>query len=132
MENLIEESEASTVVIDSITRLNHGRLEESKTAEEILQKLREMSYRQGITLICIHHTPKMNGRPLTMDSIKGSSVFAQESDFAIGVNKANNGQRYLKNVFFRYAPDDFETVTTMSINSNIWLENCLKQMRMTD
>lgn len=123
LEDLIEKSEAKTAIIDSITRLNHGRLEESKTAEEILGRLREICYRQSVTLICIHHTPKMNGNPITMDSIKGSAVFAQESDFAIGVNRANNGQRYLKNVFFRYAPDDFETVTTMSINENIWLEH---------
>ena len=122
LENLIEKSEAKTVFIDSVTRLNHGRLEESKTAEEILGRLRELSYRQGVTLICIHHTPKMNGKSLEMDSIKGSAVFAQESDFAIGVNKARNGQRYLKNVFFRYAPDDFETVKTMAIDSNIWLQ----------
>lgn len=123
LEDLIEKSEATTVIIDSITRLNHGRLEESKTAEEILSRLREICYRRGVTLICIHHTPKMNGSPLTMDSIKGSVVFSQESDFAIGVNRAPNGQRYLKNVFFRYAPDNFETVTTMSINNNIWFEH---------
>lgn len=122
LEGLIEKSKAKTVFIDSITRLNHGRLEESKTAEEILSKLREMSYRQGVTLICIHHTPKMNGKPLTIDSIKGSAVFAQESDFAIGVNKTPNGKRYIKNVFFRYAPDDFENVKSMVINENIWLE----------
>lgn len=122
LENLIQESEAETVIIDSITRLNHGRIEESKTAEEILSRLREICYRNGVTLICIHHTPKMNGKPLTMDSIKGSAVFAQEADFAIGVNRAPNGQRYLKNVFFRYAADDFDTVKSMSIDDSTWMQ----------
>ncbi len=122
LEGLIEQSEAEVVFIDSITRLNHGRLEDSKTAEEILSRLREMCYRQAVTLVCIHHTPKMNGKPLTMDSIKGSAVFAQESDFAIGVNKTNFGNRYLKNVFFRYAPDDDDQVKEMIIDENIWLQ----------
>lgn len=117
----IEKSEAEVVFIDSITRLNHGKMEDSKTAEEILSKLREICYTQSITLICIHHTPKMNGRMLTMDCIKGSSVFAQESDFAIGVNKSPTGMRYVKNVFYRYAPDDDETVKEFFIDDDIWL-----------
>lgn len=122
LENLVDVSKADVVIIDSITRLNHGRLEDSKTAEEILSKLREICYSKSITLICIHHTPKMNGNILTMDSIKGSTVFAQESDFAIGVNKSPVGRRYIKNVFFRYAPDDDDTVREFIIDDAIWIQ----------
>jgi len=106
LEETIKESNAKVVFIDSITRMNHGNLEDSKTAQEIMQKLRDICYRQQITLICIHHTPKMHNKPINMDSIKGSAVFAQESDFAIGINKVINGRRYVKNVFFRYASED--------------------------
>ncbi|MRX64379.1 AAA family ATPase [Maribacter luteus] len=115
---LVEETKAKFVVIDSITRLNHGKLEDSDTAESILQNLRKICYGNSITLICIHHTPKMYGKPLDMDSIKGSSVFAQESDFAIGINNTKFKARYVKEVFFRYAADDSEEVREIIIDKN--------------
>ena len=115
LKKLIEESQAEIVFIDSITRMNPGKIENSETAEFIMQTLRGISYELGITLICIHHTPKMYDAPITMDKIKGSSVFAQESDFAFGVNRTTLGHRYLKEIFFRYAPDDFENVQEFKI-----------------
>ena len=117
----IKNSGADVVFIDSITRMNHGKLEDGKTAEEIMSKLRNMSQELDITLFAIHHTPKLHGNPITMDSIKGSSVFAQESDFAIGISRTEKKHRYMKNVFFRYANDDDEFVKEFEINSNSWL-----------
>lgn len=124
--NTIKASEAEVVIIDSITRMNHGNLEDSKTAEEIMQKLRDIAYELKITLICIHHTPKMLDLPITMDKIKGSAVFAQESDFAIGINRTSKSFRYQKDVFFRYASDDTETVREFKIDEStriIHIEN---------
>jgi len=114
------ESQAEIVFIDSITRLNHGKLEDSDTAETIMQNLREICYNNGITLLCIHHTPKMKNKEITMDCIKGSAVFSQESDFAIGINRTTKGNRYLKSVFYRYAPDDIETVSEFNLNESTW------------
>lgn len=119
---LVADSEASIVFIDSITRMNHGALEDSKTAEEIMQRLRSICYESGVTLVCIHHTPKMYDKPIVMDSIKGSSVFAQESDFALGVNRSTKGHRYLKDIFFRYADDNIEKVKEFEIDENVWLQ----------
>ena len=113
---MIKESGAKFVVIDSITRLNYGKLEDSDVAESILQNLRAVCYDNGITLICIHHTHKMYGKPLDMDSIRGSSVFAQESDFAIGINNTALKVRYVKNVFFRYAADSGDDVKEIRID----------------
>lgn len=121
LEMLIKESEAEVVFIDSITRMNPGKLENSDTVELITRKLRSICYDNMITLVCIHHTPKMYDSQITIDKIKGSSVFAQEADFAIGINKTSKGYRYLKNVFFRYAPDDDTYVKEFDINANIWL-----------
>lgn len=118
LNKLVKESNATFIVIDSITRLNHGKLEDSETAESILQNLRDICYNNGVTLVCIHHTPKMYGKPLDMDSIKGSSVFAQESDFAIGINITSLKERYIKNVFFRYAADSSDEVTEINIDNN--------------
>lgn len=124
-ENLIEAinvSEAEVVFIDSITRMNHGKMEDSAVAEQIMLKLRNISQELNITLFAIHHTPKLHGRAITMDCIKGSAVFAQESDFAIGINRTEKKYRYMKNVFFRYANDDDEFVKEFRINDNAWLE----------
>lgn len=117
----IANSGAEVVFIDSITRMNHGKLEDGKTAEEIMSKLRNISQELDISLFAIHHTPKLRGNPITMDSIKGSSVFAQESDFAIGINRTDKKHRYMKNIFFRYANDDDEFVKEFEINDNAWL-----------
>lgn len=121
LESMIIESKAEVVFIDSITRMNPGKLENSADAEKVMQKLRDICHNIGVTLICIHHTPKMGDNVISMDSIKGSSVFAQESDFAIAVTQTPRKIRYVKNVFFRYAPDDDELVKEFSIDSSTWL-----------
>jgi len=122
IKNCIVASGATTVFIDSITRMNPGQLESSKDAEFLMQKLRGITYELGISMVCIHHTPKMYDSAITMDKIKGSSVFAQESDFAIGINRTSKNFRYFKNVFFRYKSDDFENVHEFQIDNNLWLE----------
>lgn len=122
LKQTIKESGAEIVFIDSITRMNHGKLEDSRTAEEIMQSLRTLSQDLKITLFAIHHTPKLHESPITMDSIKGSSVFAQESDFAIGIRRTDHKHRYFKNVYYRDANDDDEFVKEFEINPNVWLE----------
>lgn len=122
LNDLIAGSNAEIIFIDSITRMNHGKLEDGKTAEEIMSRLRSISQNLNVTIFAIHHTPKLYGSPITMDSIKGSAVFAQESDFAIGINRTDAKFRYIKNVFFRYENDDDEFVKEFSITRDAWLE----------
>lgn len=122
LEEIIKEAEADVVFIDSITRMNHGHLEDSSTAEKIMMRLRNISQSLNITLFAIHHTPKMFGKPICMDSIKGSSTFAQEADFAIGINRTEKKYRYMKNVFFRYASDDDEFVKEFTTPDSTWLD----------
>ena len=64
----------------------------------------------------------MFGKPISIDSIKGSSTFAQEADFAIGINRTDKNYRYMKNVFFRYASDDDEFVREFVTPESTWLE----------
>lgn len=119
LSNTIKESEAKVVFIDSITRLNHGKIEDSKTAEEICLKLRNLTQDLGITLIVIHHTPKLNDAEISMDKIKGSSVFSQETEFAIGINRNLRNTRYMKNVYFRYADDSDDSWQEFSFDENL-------------
>jgi adenosyl cobinamide kinase/adenosyl cobinamide phosphate guanylyltransferase len=118
----IAKSGAEVVFIDSITRLTLDKLEEGKVAGKIMSSLRTISQDLNITLFAIHHTPKLHGSPIVMDSIKGSGVFAQESDFAIGINRTDKKHRYMKNVFFRYASDDDEFVKEFKITDDAWLD----------
>jgi len=117
----IESSGAEIVFIDSITRLTLEKLEDGKVAGKIMSSLRTISQDLNITIFAIHHTPKLHGSQINMDSIKGSAVFAQESDFAIGINRTDKKHRYMKNVFFRYASDDDEFVKEFVIESDAWL-----------
>lgn len=115
----IQESGANTVFIDSITRMNHGKIEDSKTAEEICLKLRNISQDLNISLFVIHHTPKLGDEDISMDKIKGSSVFSQESDFAIGINRTSGNKRYMKNIFFRYADDSDDSHHEFEFDDNL-------------
>lgn len=118
----IIKSKAEVVFIDSLGRLQNGKIEESSNAQVIALKLRELANSLKITLIVIHHTPKQNGRALTIDSLAGSRILGQEADFLIGVNKSPSGVRYMKEIASRYKPENDEYVSVFSINDHTWLE----------
>lgn len=106
------------VIIDSITRLNTKKLEDSSNAEYITRNLRSIAYQTKVTLICIHHTHKLRDSNLVMDSIKGSSTFAQEADFAIGIARSSKGHRYFKDILSRYAGIDDQIAHEFEIDSS--------------
>jgi archaellum biogenesis ATPase FlaH len=118
--DVIAESGASVVILDSVTRMSEN-IEESANAQVFTRKLRALSQKTGTTLIAIHHTTKMYGQAISIDNIAGSRVIAQELDFMIGINRTMDGKCYLKNVAFRYAPCDSDLVTTFTIDDTCWL-----------
>jgi len=117
---LIVESEADVVFIDSLTRMCYGEIERSDIARDISLTLKNIAYNNKITMVVIHHPPKLNGKMLTMDSLAGSHVIAQEADFLIGMNKIN-GVRYIKEVACRYKREEDDLVQTFEINDNLWV-----------
>lgn len=108
------------VILDSVTHMCEG-IEDSSTAQAFTKKLRELSRITNTTILAIHHTHKMFGRPLTIDNIAGSRVVGQELDFMIGINRTLDGKRYIKDVAFRYSANDKDTVTTFTIDDDCWL-----------
>lgn len=106
----IRQSEAKVVIIDSLTRLYDGAIEESRIAKPVCMKLRKLKDELKITLIIIHHTLKIGEKAITLDSLAGSRVIAQEADFLIGVNRVLNEDRYVKDVAYRYAQEADEAV----------------------
>jgi RecA-family ATPase len=119
--NIIKESKSEIVFVDSLTRLA-SNIEESETAKRVTQKLREITHDLGITMIVIHHSTKIGDKPISRDSMAGSRVLAQEADFAIAVTRTQLNDRYIKNIFFRYADDFTETVTKFKINEKLWID----------
>jgi len=118
LKKTIKSSGAQVVFIDSITRLNHGSLEKSNDAEKIMLRLRNLAHELKVTLICIHHTPKIGNKSLEMDTMKGSVVFAQEADFLIGIRNTKCKSRYLKSVESRYADCDSSIVHQFKFTQN--------------
>jgi hypothetical protein len=95
-------------------------MERSEIARNISADLKKIAYENKITMVVIHHTPKLYGRPLSIDSLAGSHVFAQEADFLIGINRIN-GVRYVKEVACRYKREDDEKVLIFDINDHLWI-----------
>ena len=110
MKNQILKSKCRMVIIDSLTRLYCGKIEESQVGQQVCERLRSLAYELGLILIVIHHTTKQYGKQLTIDSIAGSRIIAQESDFALGVNKNNSGTRYVKEIFSRYREESYDAI----------------------
>ncbi|HUC81522.1 MAG TPA: BT4734/BF3469 family protein [Flavisolibacter sp.] len=121
IERLITDSKANVVFVDSLSRLYTGGIEDSGLAKQVSLRLRELTNKLKITLIVIHHTPKQTGKPITIDSLAGSRILAQEADFLIAVGKTPDGRRYYKEVAFRYKPENSDMVKLFEIDSHLWL-----------
>jgi len=65
LEKEIRLHQPGTVFIDSLSRLYTGSIEDSRVAQSLTKRLRQLVQDHQILLILIHHTPKQIGRPLT-------------------------------------------------------------------
>jgi len=123
LEKEIERVQPVAVMIDSLTRLTVDAIEDSTVASKLMKRLREIAYKHKVALIIIHHSQKLDNKPVTLASLAGSRVVGQELDFIFGVNRTNDNTRYLKDVAFRYAPDDSDHVLKFGINEQLAIES---------
>jgi hypothetical protein len=122
LEREIERVQPNVVMLDSMTRMTIDPIEDSTVASKVTRKLREIAYKYGIALLVIHHSQKIENRPLTLATLAGSRVIGQEMDFIIGINRTLGNVRYLKDVAYRYASDDAEKVLTFQANAGQLVE----------
>jgi hypothetical protein len=122
LEKEIERVGPGLVILDSLSRLTVDSIEDSSVATKLMKRLREITHKHGIALVLIHHSQKMDNKPVTISSLAGSRIVGQELDFMIGINRTTENIRYLKSVAFRYWPDDSEFVTKFNINFNQVIE----------
>lgn len=120
--DLITATKPGFVIIDSMTHLHHGSIEDSSVAKELMKRLRTLTESTKTTIAVIHHTHKMYDRPLSLDTIAGSRVIAQELDFMIGLNRTMDGRHYMKDVAFRYSECNSDKVKTFRIDNDCWLQ----------
>jgi hypothetical protein len=109
------------VFLDSLTHMYQGGIEDSATAQEVMKKLRNLLEETQTTIVVIHHSHKLYDKAISLDTIAGSRVVAQELDFMIGMNRTSSGVHYIKDVAFRYAPCKSEVVRTFEIDDRCWL-----------
>ncbi len=123
LNDVIKSVSPGLVIIDSLTHLYTGGIEDSEIAKKLMKHLRELCEQTGTTIIGIHHTHKLYDKGLSLHTIAGSRIIAQETDFMIGLNRTSNGCHYIKDVAFRYIQADSEKVTTFSIDQNAWIQS---------
>lgn len=116
---IIEESEASTVIIDSLSHMTSGPIEESTNAMRLSRKLREISRSLNITLIVVHHSTKQGKNEQDMSSMAGSRVVAQECDYIMGLDIDSKRLR-LRDIGIRYAAAQ-EDDLYLHIDENQWV-----------
>ena len=120
LQEIIDETKPNIVFIDSMTRMASKEIEDSSVCSAISLILRELANSNGVAIIVIHHTHKLNGNAISIDSLAGSRVLAQEADFMIGINRTVNGHRYYKEVAMRYGQEK-EDIMLFEIDDNQWL-----------
>jgi len=118
LDEIIKQVNPDILIIDSFSRMYSGAIENSEKAQKVIQPLKNYSDKVGIPIIIIHHTTKLHGKSITMDSMAGSRLLAQEADAIIGVGKIKNGLRYLKPLAYRYADDSVDKLPTFRISNN--------------
>jgi len=116
----INKHEPEIVFIDSFTRLVLEKVEDSTRTNKVMSKLKQMCKDTGATFVLIHHTIKSKDKLLTITDMAGSRVLSQEADFLIGITRAANDRRYMKDIAFRYAPER-EKITPFEINESRWV-----------
>jgi len=118
VKDFIASEQPSIVVMDSMTHCYKGSIEDSSVAKEVMERFHKLANDTNTTLMIIHHTHKMYDRLLSIDTIAGSRVIAQELDYMIGLNRTVTGQQYIKEVAFRYAPCNSEKVKAFTIDDD--------------
>ena len=129
LNDLIHESKAGTVIIDSLSKIHTGPIEDSSNAIKLTHRLRSISRVHGVTLIMVHHTIKNSKDRDEMFTMAGSRVLSQECDFLIQLKKEGN-LSWMQDYGIRYAPLNQEK-TYYKINEYQWVQTDQEAMKFS-
>lgn len=106
-EQCIRGSGCKIVIVDSLNRMHPDGIEEAKHAKALTKKIRNLIDKYKITILIIHHVTKAEfNKPLSIVSLAGSRVIAQEIDWAICITKTTNEVIYMKDIVSRFKKND--------------------------
>jgi predicted ATP-dependent serine protease len=109
IEEYIFKSGIKIVFIDNMSNISM-KGEDADSSTNVMNMLKDMQEKYGLTLIILAHTPKIDGLAIkTEDMLKGSSNFANfaESIFCISETTKDNAIRYLKQFKNRFGDKEF-------------------------
>lgn len=100
IEQSITETGAKVLVIDNITYLK-TEMEQSKNALPLIQHLKALKSKYGLSILTLAHTPKRDlSRPISQNDLQGSKMIFNfiDSCFAIGQSTTDKNVRYIKQI----------------------------------
>ena len=117
LENKIRKWNINIVIVDSLTRLFTGTIENSKEVNDFMSRLKAMRERLGVTFIIIHHVTKQPmDIPLDISKMGGSRVVAQEASGVLGINRLSDDTIYLKDLKSRYSPTSMDVTVVKRVD----------------
>jgi hypothetical protein len=100
IEQSIIETNAKVLIIDNISYLK-TEMEQSKNALPLIQHLKSLKNKYGLSILALAHTPKRDlTRPISQNDLQGSKAIFNfiDSCFAIGQSTTNKDIRYIKQI----------------------------------
>ena len=113
IEQCIQATGANIIIIDNITWIR-STLEKTQDAANLMQGLKKLKSKYGLSLLILTHTPKRNNAyHITINDLAGSMMTGNfiDSCFAIGESTNDKSLRYIKqikvrNFGFKYDADN--------------------------
>lgn len=99
---------ADVIIVDNISFLSSGSSTETDVAKKIMNTLKGISRKHGVSILVIAHSPKLKpGSRLHINQLSGSKQLSNFADsvFAVGRSKQGADVRYVKQLKFRNTAD---------------------------
>ncbi len=99
LRQMIEELDIKVIIIDNMTKLITSDTDSAKSAKPMMDKLCELKFEYGLTMLLLEHTRKKElYTPLSINDLQGSKMKTNFADavFCIGRSAKGKNLRYVK------------------------------------
>lgn len=112
IEQAVKITGAKVLIIDNLTFLKTQAVDTAKEALPLMQKLKSLKSRLGLSILVLAHTPKRSYmNPISKNDIAGSKHLANFADsiFAIGESSQDKSIRYIKQLKSRETEIEYDS-----------------------
>lgn len=121
--DILLEVRPDIVLIDSLSRMYVGAIEQSEVAQNLMGFANEIAAKLQAPVVILHHLNKSKSTDeVDAKNVSGSRFVNQDASGMLIMGKTSSNQRYIKVLNWRYYPDDDQALRLFSID-----ENCLIQ-----